>query len=74
MKKLISKLRGKRNKENLINGIIEASKTFPNDMTFGRCMRLFMFECTEHEVVDDEKMYQIMQECIDYVKVKNNQL
>ena len=48
MKKIINKLRSKQSpgdgQKILINGIIEASRKYPNDMDLGRCVRYFLFE------------------------------
>ena len=75
MKKLWNKIRNRRNKgENLLNGIIDASYAHPNDMEFGRCIRMFMFECTGKDVVDDKLMYEIMQNCIKNQLAKQNKV
>jgi len=76
MKKIINKLRSKQSpgdgQEILINGIIEASRRFPNDMEFGRCVRLFMLECTEAGDVSQKDMYDLMQKAINQVDSKQH--
>ncbi len=69
MKKLIRKLRGKSDDKNLLNAIILASKAYPNDMQFGRCIRNFMFATTRAGKIDEEDMYEIMENVIEDIKI-----
>ena len=76
MKKLINKLRSKQSpgdgQKILINGIIEASRKYPNDMDLGRCVRYFLFECTEQGDVSQKDMYEIMQKAIEQADRKQH--
>ena len=68
MKKLIRKLRGKSSEKNLMNAIVLASRAYPNDMQFGRCMRNFLFATTRAGKIDEEDMFEIMEDVIETVK------
>ncbi len=69
MKRLINKLRGKSSEKNLINAVVLASRTYPNDMQFGRCIRNFMFATTRAGKIDEEDMYEIMENVIEDIKI-----
>lgn len=71
MKRLINKLIGKRSKKNLLNAIVLASRKCPNDMEFGRCIRNFMFTTSAAGTVSEKDMYKIMEDVIEYTKLKN---
>ncbi len=64
MKRLIRKLRGKSSEKNLMNAMALASREYPNDMQFGRCMRNFLFATTRAGIVDEEDMFEIMEDVI----------
>ena len=68
MKRLIRKLRGKTSEKNLINAMVLASRTYPNDMQFGRCMRNFLFATTRAGKIDEEDMFEIMEDVIETTK------
>ncbi len=69
MKRLIRKLRGKSSEKNVMNAIALASRTYPNDMQFGRCMRNFLFASARAGKIDEEDMFEIMEEVIETTKV-----
>tara|TARA_S200002703_G_C3797460_1_gene246266 strand:- start:2668 stop:2889 length:222 start_codon:yes stop_codon:yes gene_type:complete len=68
MKRLINKLRGKSSEKNLINAIVLASRTYPNDMQFGRCVRNFLFATTRSGKMSEEDMFEIMEDVIKTTK------
>ena len=71
MKRLINKLIGKSSEKNLLTAIVLASRKCPNDMEFDRCIRNFMFTTSAAETVSEKDMYKIMEESIEYTKLKN---
>ena len=72
MKKLLKRLTGKKSEQNLLNAIVLASRKFPNDMEFGRCIRNFMFTTSAAGTVSEKDMYKIMEDVIEYTKLKNS--
>lgn len=69
MKRLLRKLRGKSSEKNLINAIVLASRTYPNDMQYGRCMRNFLFATTKAGDISEEDMFKIMENVIEKTKL-----
>jgi hypothetical protein len=71
MKKLLQRLTGRKSQQNLLNAILLASRKFPNDMELGRCIRNFMFITSTAGTMSEKDMYKIMEESIEYTKLKN---
>ncbi len=69
MRKLLRRLKGK-NEENLLTALAEASKEFPNDMEYGRCVRNFLFECTSAGEISESDMYKLMSVSMSSTRLK----
>lgn len=66
----------KRKKQNdcvdLMNLIIEARQTFPNDYILGKVIRTFTYQVDKLNIVDPDHFSKVFSETIDYYKQNAN--
>mgnify|MGYP003645519754 CR=1 FL=1 len=56
--------------KDLINTLLLASKEFPNDMEYGRCIRNFLWEASQAGEISENDMHNLMNVSISATRLK----